>query len=532
MRSRQARAAERTPAIAKGSSGPAPAPSLLDLQRKAGNAAVNRLLAAPPSPATGTVVRRLLSSTDLRKRAGAESKDATMFGKTVRKRSTEYKSVLAALDSYERQSASLPLGRTKPQRLVQAVTLRGELDKVIRACDDYLTNSSGNRGVYIQNVRDDAVMEKDLVGQIAIADVGTDDQLIGTPWLPVIADMSGGLKHIKSIMQDTATDRRGKSTGAAINTRLFHGTASPFLGKTQGELLSGKSLQERGVNVGTGEGDFFSKGGGGAKDFVSVGEGAPGLGTGLAYAQAVTKHTDYNPALYTDEQLGKEIAQIEAAIDNWRDDFTPAKDDFMGMKKSKEQFKGLLIRLQKEEGLRLQLPKGHPRRQGKPYSDSVYPLMFEFDGTGVDRTNPRPDIDQWMDLNNPRAIGGERNVPGGIDFRAPSVLRAVWCPLANVNEVRTKVGRIVGNTSFTVVPMELAERLPNIDVGQGMIDDLGDFEKYSTAARFTQQITMDLFVTQYEKVRKLALTSYSEAMTTGKKINDKSLAETSKRLKL
>ncbi len=478
---------------------------LLQLQRSAGNAAVNELLRRQPSPGR-LPVQRLLTSGTLTSLAGQAKKDRTVFGKTVHRMSTNYKAVLSGLDAYHAIADAQTIPADNAARAGQVGQLQGLIDQIITSCDAYIQERGGEgRALFVRRVKAEATSERAL-----ITTINTNSGYHGKPvtWSEAIQAM-GRVRQLEE--------------AKALDTSLFHGTTSGLLGKFQGELLSGKELERRGLKRDTGEGDFFSKkrtqagtvAGGGEKDDIFVGQGTPGMGTAIAYASAGADSRVYNLEKYTDQDLNTELAKAKGIIDHWDQDLNQVpEDDIMGGRKEKPQFQSLYAKLKAEADLRANLAPNHPRRQGQPFSESSYPLLFEFAEDGLDPKNPQINVTLKDDMLSPRPIGGERTVARRVDLRDPFRLKRVYCPHEKMAEVQGKLKAVLPRSRFEVIPLEALAALQ------------GDVTKFTTEA------TLDTIIGQMDKVRQMTLEAYSRGMIDGEEIKKDSLRDAAHRLGL
>jgi hypothetical protein len=455
---------------------------------------------------TSGSIQRLISPSGLIAVAGEPKKNKKFFGRTLFRMSQQYKAILSNLDSYREQLRAEYISPDPPTRIKQASTFKQALDTIIQACDSYLDERGDDteRSPHIQKLKTDAGKEQNTIDNVAANPTFAN---------PTFANPNLNVSWRYAV--NTTERVQNLEEMGGFDKSLFHGTGSKLLDKFGGELMSGKELENRGILKSTGEGDFFSTGGGGEKDFVSTGEGAPGLGTSLAYAQAAHTDKNYNTALYTDTELIEELKLLDQIVKNYNYDLVQIpKDDKMGADKTIKQFQSLLNKLVAEAKVRRTLPPSHPRRQGKPYSDSTYPLLFEFGMDGLDVRNPRPDIPTKIDTDSPRAMGGERKVFDTIDFRDPARLKRVYCPLEHIAEVREKLIKIVGHDEFETLPIELLETLNK------------------EATQWTKQSTIEVMQAQYENIRRMVLYAYAEGMSQKKPIDNDLLVKVSKELRL
>ncbi len=459
--------------------------------------------------ASAGAIQRLITSEDLRKQAG-EPKEDKKFVITWKKMSTRYKAILIALDTYHNKLESTIVARNDYDRAKQAAPFDGLLNDIRDACAIYYQDHSEDtvRTPHIVTLYRAVDKEKQAIKMVindpkynAVGNLGID-------WDAAVAPRTSQLMKVQKLHDE-----------GAMNKSMFHGTHSGMLDKFQGELMSGEELAKRGFVRSTGEGDFFSTGGGGEKPFISVGEGLPGMGTSLGYAMAGGMSRNYNPALYTDKDLQHEIDQLKYIIQNY--DSAQIKldnDNKSSDYKSKKQFQVLLKKLQGEADIRKLLSPHHPRRQGKSYSESTYPLLFEFDlstcttGPDQDIRNPR-DLSLKDDTVSPRPLGGERSVYKTIDARQQGILVRVYCPYDHISEVKNKVAKAVGHRDFDVLPIE------------GLTNLYEPGEEYTHPVGYTLETTLDNIVGKYEMTRKTIIEGYAKGIAEGKVIDNKLLDE-------
>jgi hypothetical protein len=470
------------------------------LQRTVGNQATIRTLARPqPPPKAPTIthravsgVQRMPSGDELVAVAGQPKEDKKVLFKTF-KMSERYKKVIASLNEYRSDLSSAGIvSNWDGMRTDTGNRLKGKLDGIHTDCQTYLRDHPDDeRSPHIQNVQNMATAEKETVEKIK-----SSTTFVSKKWIDAVKSLEGDTKL-----------RLAMNTGDLQNS-YFHGTSSSLLKNFGGEMMTGAELEKRGITTDSGEGDFYSTGGGGAKNFISVGEGVPGMGTANAYAQAVSMYEDYNPALYTDFDLEHEFDLLTKIIVNWDESLNQIPNDDIGKaRREKKQFEGLRKKLKNEILLRLRLPPDHPRRKGEDYSDSNYPLLFELLKENLTATNPRPDQTLKDDTLSARPIGGERSVQDqSIDLRIPGRLKRVYCPAQHIEKVRSRLAQILGHSKYDIIPMESFDMLPE-------------------NMEHTQQLTLDVMATLYGKGRRLILHAYAEAMTTNTPVDKNTLKD-------
>jgi hypothetical protein len=246
--------------------------------------------------------------------------------------------------------------------------------------------------------------------------------------------------------------------GGTFATSQFHGSNSQMLSgleNTQGQILSAAELERRGITRQTGEGDTFS-GRSGPKQFISVGQGDAGLGTGLAYARASRELTHYNVQLYRYQELTDEIAHLERTAQAMRSQGM-TRIGPPGMGPELTQIDNRLSQLRQELARRNQMPANHPLREGGPAHTTDYPVLFEFDGQGLN-TRARGDVQPGGPL------GGEAMVYDPIDLRTR--LRRVYVPAERVSDARSRLQRILGHNNFEVIPIEALDALQSTGVAR------------------------------------------------------------------
>ena len=284
----------------------------------------------------------------------------------------------------------------------------------------------------------------------------------------------------------------------------FHGTHTGLLNGLEAggsdTILPAAELVRRGIIRTSGEGDFFSAGGEGEKEFVSIGIGELGLGTALSYALASGSLENYTTEVYTDAQLKEEYAQIVAILKNWDEDLLEVEDND---RKTVEQFEALRGKLEWELEHRADLPPDHPRRQGRLATDSSCPLFLQFDVDGLDVRDDgglgagertRAEGGFFGDLPGERMVYGN----DGIDL-SQRLVRA-WAPLARMEEIGSRLAGIVGHSAFELLPIETLSRAP-----------VGTWLRGA-------QVETSMQLGEFEAVRRSILTAYAERLSAGEPV--------------
>jgi hypothetical protein len=462
---------------------------------------------------TTPTLQRLPDDQEFEQMAGAAKADKKLplVGLTVWHMSTIYKRLLSALAAYGQRTSS-NISADANQRNSDAAQLKPRLQAVIDAAAAYYQdkNGQGPRIAEVSKLYTQAQVE--LASVDKVANMGT---FVGASWRAALEPFG----KVRQMAEHGELDKA-----------FFHGTHSGFLGKFQGEMMSGAELEKRGIKRDTGEGDFYSakagkegaEVGGGEKNFISVGEGLPGMGTGLAYAKITDMSTDYNTALYSDEELNAEAKQLTQILTHWDESlFKLPSDQQARFQKSKEQFINLSKRLIDEGRIRRQLPNDHPRRRGEKFNGSSYPLLFELAPTGLTATNPKATTAPLgQDESNPRAMGGERMVNDQvIDLRTPGRLRRVYAPFANLGEVRNRLSQILGHDQFDVIPLEALESLPDY------VDPMGGKSDKLQSVKGTVMFTLEGIGEMVAKQKQLILRAYATNLAAGQEITTNSMAE-------
>ncbi|MFQ5408821.1 MAG: hypothetical protein ACE5FI_10445, partial [Anaerolineales bacterium] len=242
------------------------------------------------------------------------------------------------------------------------------------------------------------------------------------------------------------------------------------LGKSSGKLLSQKSAFEAGL-LKTGEGTTFSSGAG-LKTNVYIGKGETGFGTAASYALAPASLTSYNVSLFSDQELASEIdrhnkvlqleqilslmnptivgsgrgvtmAQIkEAAINAGLDVSDPGYARMFGLQTSL-QLKDMLSKLLKEQQARKTWDVNDPRRQGGQVNPDNYPILLEFDLTGLTVTEDFGG--KQREAKGDYRLAGEATVSDEIDLTSGR-LKVVYCPEQFIGRTDTKLKAVFGDT--------------------------------------------------------------------------------------
>ncbi|MEQ1570434.1 MAG: hypothetical protein ABMA64_32675, partial [Myxococcota bacterium] len=248
------------------------------------------------------------------------------------------------------------------------------------------------------------------------------------------------LARLAKVQDDAARVAELENSGDLANS-TFHGSNSdmlPGLEQTGGKIKPARQLQEEGLMPKTGEGDLFS-GSTGPKDFISVGQGEAGMGTSMAYAEANQVLSHYNPQLLKVEELQAEIARLRNMVDHYDD------MGFLTNHIPKPKITQRLSQLEREMQLREAFPHDHPRYLGGPGNESNYPILFEFDGSGL-RTAARGDVSPGG------MLGGEASVYDQINLGERLV--RVFVPEAHRAEAAAQLERILGHNNFEVLSLE------------------------------------------------------------------------------
>lgn len=507
----------------------------------ASSAAFDNIVQRTPSKATdkpqitsapkGQVQRLMKTGVMTRSyNAGAAKEDKYLGPIKLKTMSGRYKKILTAVDAYHEFSAGKKIVGVKGRNAQSVKGLISRLQVVMNTCRSYLDghkkDQSGRKKI-IERLMAEAEREIQAIQKIHEQ---LFESLVGQAWADVLPEMvlegrdmpeaQPLVQEMGNILNPTLKVQELLAQNAFDDTQ-FHGSGSLLLDKiTDGKIYTGKALQDAGKGHSTGEGDFFSRPKKddeaiGEKPFISTGQGLPGMGTALQYAQAAADDKNYNPARYTDDLLDLELAKLNRIIENWDSDLNqvPA-DDIMGARKTKGQFEGLRKKLIAEKELRETLPDGHARRRGETYDESSYGLLLEFASHDLDIRNPRPDITMQQDTDSPRALGGERSIWNeSVNLRDPGRLLRVYCPAANRGVVKQKVSQIVQHNNFEVIPFEALINMPN-------------------AMKFTQIATAETLETQYEKMRQMVLETYAEGMGTGTAVDKDALVAGAGRMNL
>lgn len=285
-------------------------------------------------------------------------------------------------------------------------------------------------------------------------------------------------------------------SAGAFQAMGFHGSLSDMLAglaQTKGRIISAADLEKESVAQVSGEGDAFS-GRAGKKTYVAIGVGDSGLGTAVAYAQAVQQLNHYNVKRYTYAELVEEIDRLELIVKNFDQLKVTVAGPLADMAtKSKEQFAAQLHKLRLEKQLRDKLPKGHPGRSGGAENVQNFPVLFEFDLTGL-KVNRR-----W-DVKEGGSLGGEASVHGQIDLRQRLI--RFYAPAEKLEETRQRLAAIVGHQNFEALAIEALATLP----GPG---------SYTGSARVNTLATLQELQQNFIEIQK----AYEEASRTQAEID-------------
>ncbi len=285
----------------------------------------------------------------------------------------------------------------------------------------------------------------------------------------------------------------------------FHGSLSDMLAgleQTGGRIISAADLEKESVAQVSGEGDAFS-GKAGKKNFISIGVGDSGLGTAVAYAQAVQQLNHYNVKRYSYAELLEEIERLQLVLQHFDQLKISVGGPLAGIAtKSKEQFASQLHKLQLERQLRDKLPKGHPSRRGGADNVQNFPVLFEFDLSNLK-------VVRRHDVKDGAALGGEASLYGQVDLRQR--LLRFYAPMEKLEETRQRLAAIVGHQHFEAIPIEALAAIPGegSHTGSSRVSTLGTLRQlqqnfieiqkaYAEAAR--QQVELDFtFLLQHVK---------------------------------
>jgi hypothetical protein len=246
----------------------------------------------------------------------------------------------------------------------------------------------------------------------------------------------------------------------AFKDSSFHGTNSELLdglSKTDGQLVSAAELKRRGLKQSTGEGSSFSPMAG-EKDFVSVGQGEAGLGTASAYAEAARSLNHYNVKLYSAAELKEEIGRLRYIVKHYEKLKIELPDMLIAYKKDKGQLAEQLVKLEHEAERRAKLPRRDPGRNGGAASLDNYPVLFEFDASGLT-------TEVTHGGHKAQALAGEASIRDPIDLKTR--MKRAYCPQENVAELKSRLQGILGHGDFEVISIESLQHLPSEGITQG-----------------------------------------------------------------
>lgn len=255
----------------------------------------------------------------------------------------------------------------------------------------------------------------------------------------------------------------------AFQAMGFHGSLSDMLDglqQTGGRIISAADLEKESVQQVSGEGDAFS-GKAGKKDFISIGHGDSGLGTAVAYAQAVQQLNHYNVKRYSYAELKEEIERLELIIARYDELKITMAGPLAGFTvKSKEQFAAQLHKLKLERQLRDKLPKQHPARRGGPDNAQNFPVLFEFDLSGLK-------VSRRYDVKEGGTLGGEASVHDQVDLRRRLV--RFYAPMEQLEATRQRLAGILGHENFEALPIEALAAIPGegSHTGSSRVSTLG-----------------------------------------------------------
>lgn len=285
------------------------------------------------------------------------------------------------------------------------------------------------------------------------------------------------------------------STGA-FKGMGFHGSLSDMLAgleQTGGRIISAADLEKESVAQVSGEGDAFS-GKAGKKNFISIGVGEAGLGTAVAYAQAVQQLNHYNVKRYSYDELLEEIRRLQLVVTHFDQLKISVGGPIAGVTtKSKEQFAAQLHKLQLEKQLRDKLPKSHPGRRGGPNNCQNFPVLFEFDLANLN-------VAERHDVKPGGSLGGEASLYGQADLRQRLV--RFYAPAEKLEETRQRLAAIVGHQNFEALAIEALATLP----GEG---------SYTGSSRVTTLALLEKLQENFVQIQK----AYAEAVEKQAEVN-------------
>lgn len=320
------------------------------------------------------------------------------------------------------------------------------------------------------------------------------------------------------LMPDTISMQETRLTemilAGQMSDSYFHGTTSHVLKVFNGTLRTAKDLEHSASGRQSGEGDFFSSGEGNEKEYVALGLSHPGLALGFTYAMAHKKFINYNPELYPDKQLNEEIQLLDIILSHWNEDLNQLTEDSIGLKKSLGKFSTLASKLKREQTARIKLHRDHPRRSGKVYEDSAYPVLFEISGEELETVNPRSSVTIKDDEMNGRAMGGERFFRGNINLKKEGRLKRIFVPKGKITETKTALRR----KGFQIDKIEFfaLEAITDQVLGKNLGPNVftPDLGAYGTKI-YTEETMVN-----YEDIRNLLLHAYAKGMCSGQPVDD------------
>ena len=207
---------------------------------------------------------------------------------------------------------------------------------------------------------------------------------------------------------------------------LFHATSSSVwedLKRTQ-SLFPASELSKQGIDRRAGEGSLL-KPGAPPQSSISFGLGAQGYRAAREHVDQLVNCPDFNPQLFSDEELSRAIHDLTRFIDNSSEDW------LMGAPWSKASAQSHLEFLQAEESRRTREP-------GRPAS---YPMMLEFSTTEVITSG----------------LAGETRAKSAVPL---SQLKHLFVPEENMEDAKAHLAEILGSElSNIVLPLEAADTL-------------------------------------------------------------------------
>jgi hypothetical protein len=137
---------------------------VMNLQRVIGNQATRHILNTPGSP----VIQRMPTVRAVKQALGEPHEDKKILGKVVSRQSTDYRAVLAALDTFNTFISNTSTSVASLQ------TLMGHYSTLETAINQYLANKTGKKKKgdqkvpYMQNLLAQLETERSMAGQIAL----------------------------------------------------------------------------------------------------------------------------------------------------------------------------------------------------------------------------------------------------------------------------------------------------------------------------------------------------------------------------